>query len=244
MTGLAGVVPGALRSQDSPVGPKLTGESWCSVAPSRRRDIATSAATSDAEIIVASWTTPESFEEIFNRHYAVIYRHVARRAGPDAASDVASETFVRAFAARHRFKTEYLSARPWLFGIATNLLRQHFRSSRRATTATWKVAGREQTRTSDDTAAADARVDAESVSGRLRAGLDALRDGDRDVLVLYAWEDMTYQEIANALGIPIGTVRSRLARARRRFRELAGDLREIDPRDDNEGRPDQGRSDG
>lgn len=185
------------------------------------------AGATDAEVIVDSWENPDLFELIFDRHYMVIYRHLARRAGPDVGAEVASEVFVRAFAARKRYRTEYASARPWLFGIATNLLRQHFRSSRRATTAFWKVAGRSERATPDGSSAADARVDAEALGGRLRAGLDGLRERDREVLLLYAWEDMTYAEIADALGIPIGTVRSRLARARRRFRELAGDLRTV-----------------
>jgi RNA polymerase sigma-70 factor (ECF subfamily) len=179
----------------------------------------------DAEIIVQSLGNPDLFELIFDRHYMVIYRHIARRAGPEAAADVSSEVFVRAFASRNRYRTEYASARPWLFGIATNLLRQHFRSSRRASNAFWKMAGRSPQATGDATAAADARVDAEALSPRLKAGLEGLRDGDREVLLLYAWEDLSYAEIAAALEIPLGTVRSRLSRARRRFRELAGELR-------------------
>lgn len=195
------------------------------VAAPGRRAVSKTAGSTDAEIIVRSWDHPDVFELIFDRHYMVIYRHLARRAGPEVAGDIASEVFVRAFAARRRYRTEYPSARPWLFGIATNLLRQHFRSSRRATSAFWKMAGRSPVTTADRTAAADARVDAQALGGQLQAGLDELRDGDREVLLLYAWEDLSYAEIAEALGIPIGTVRSRLSRARRRFRELAGDLR-------------------
>jgi RNA polymerase sigma-70 factor (ECF subfamily) len=239
----AGNTPASLRSKDSPSGRPLDGESWCIVAPARRRAGADTAGESDADIIRRSWGDADAFEEIFNRHYRVIYRHVARRAGPDVAADVASEVFVRAFAARDRFKTEYASARPWLFGIATNLLRQHFRGSRRASAAIWRVVGRESTRTPDDTAASDARVDAEALGGKIQSGLDALRQGDRDVLLLYAWEDLSYKEIATALGIPIGTVRSRLARARRRFRELSGDMRAVEEREQRrDGKGDQERN--
>ncbi len=180
------------------------------------------ARATDAELIKASWEQPEYFEEVFSRHYRVIYRHVVRRVGPDVASDVASEVFERAFASRRKFKVEYASARPWLFGIAANLLRQHYRSHKRATRAHWKAMAREPWKTADGTPEADRRVDAAALSPALEQGLSRLRRAERDVLLLYAWSDLSYPEIAAALDIPVGTVRSRLSRARARFRELMG----------------------
>ncbi len=186
-------------------------------------DSASARRATDAEVISASLDRPELFEEIFGRHFDVIYRHVARRVGPDTAADIAADVFERAFATRQRYKTAFTSARPWLFGITANLLRQHYRKHRRATMAYWKATGRESWESSDDTDQADRRVDAESMARNLEHGLAKLRPSERDVLLLYAWSDMSYPEIALALGIPIGTVRSRLARARARLRELMGD---------------------
>ena len=177
----------------------------------------------DSELIERSWDEPEVFEEIFNRHHEVVYRHVIRRVGPDAAADIASEVFVRAFAARRRYNLSYSSARPWLFGITANLLRQHYRSHRRATKAHWRVMAAESLTEGDSTGEADRRVDAEALASGLETGLAKLRATEREVLLLYAWADLSYAEIASALGIPVGTVRSRLARARQRFRELARD---------------------
>ncbi len=186
-------------------------------------DSASARRATDAVVIAASLEQPELFEEIFGRHFDVIYRHVARRVGPDAAADIASDVFERAFATRQRYKTAFTSARPWLFGITANLLRQHYRRHRRATMAHWKVTSRESWKSSDDTDQADRRLDAESMADNLERGLAKLRPVEREVLLLFAWSDMSYPEIARALDIPIGTVRSRLARARARLRELMGE---------------------
>ncbi len=186
-------------------------------------DTSSARRATDAEVIAASMERPELFEEIFGRHFNVIYRHVARRVGPDSAGDIASDVFERAFATRHRYKTAFTSARPWLFGITANLLRQHYRKHRRATMAHWKATSRESWKSADDTEAADRRVDAEAMSTSLSNAMAKLRKEEREVLLLYAWSDQSYPEIAASLGIPIGTVRSRLARARARLRELMGD---------------------
>ncbi len=211
-------LPGALVGSSIPTagwGIRVQGaESLDSALPRR---------ATDAEVISASLQQPELFEEIFGRHFDVIYRHVARRVGPDVAADIASDVFERAFATRQRYKTAFTSARPWLFGITANLLRQHYRKHRRATMAHWRATSRETWKSSDDTDQADRRVDAESMSRNLERGLAKLRTVEREVLLLFAWSDMTYPEIAHALDIPIGTVRSRLARARARLRELMGE---------------------
>ncbi len=169
---------------------------------------------SDAALISDSVGRPEAFEAIFDRHFDAVWRYLSRRAGSGRADDLASATFVVAFERRHGFRAATSSARPWLFGIATNLLRNELRAEQRALSAIGRVA-------SD---AGRGGMDAAIVESADVPGLLAALDADqRDVLLLYAWEGLSYREIAVALGVPVGTIRSRLARARARLKaELAG----------------------
>ena len=169
---------------------------------------------SDAAVIGDSLGRPEAFETIFDRHFDAVQRYLARRAGSGRADDLASATFVVAFERRHGFREATNSARPWLFGIATNLLRNELRTEQRALSAIARVASEAGRRDTDLPIAGSTDLPA------LLAVLDA---DQRDVLLLYAWEDLSYREIAVALGVPVGTIRSRLARARARLRtELNG----------------------
>jgi RNA polymerase sigma factor (sigma-70 family) len=174
----------------------------------------------DAALIRDSLEDPKRFGEIFERHYDGIYGFLARRVGPDLGGELAAETFTRAFAVRRRFRPEQSrSARPWLFGIAVNLLRHHHRTEGRQLRA--------YARTGIDPALdavpeVEGRVDASAAAPQLAAALAALRAEERDVLLLFAWADLSYEEIAEALDIEVGTVRSRLSRARARIRELLG----------------------
>jgi RNA polymerase sigma factor (sigma-70 family) len=169
-----------------------------------------SASDSDAWLIARSLAHPQMFAGIFDRHYDVIHGYLARRGGVDLADDLAAQTFTVAFERRASFRAELAStARPWLFGIATNLLRNERRAERRALSTLAELA-----------ATASASLDGAGQPGGSRIG-EALAslDGDhRDALLLHAWEGLRYEEIAVALGIPVGTVRSRLARARARLR--------------------------
>jgi RNA polymerase sigma factor (sigma-70 family) len=170
----------------------------------------------DGEAISASLAQPSAFEAVFDRHFAAVHRFVRRRVGLAIADDVASETFVRAFAGRARFDTRRTSALPWLLGIAVNLISRHYRDEERqlrayARTGVDPVLGNEE--------AADTRLDAAASKQRLAAALADLRAEERDVLLLHAWAELGYDEIAEALGIPVGTVRSRLSRARAHVRE-------------------------
>ncbi len=158
---------------------------------------------------------------LFDRHAPHIYRYLARRAGREVADDLVAETFLAAFAKRERYDLSYADARPWLYGIATNLVGQHRRDEarqyriRQAATAEPEVPGHA------DRVAAD--VTAQAMRPLLGAALATLPTGDRDVLLLIAWEQLSYQEVSRALGIPVGTVRSRLHRARAKVRNvLAG----------------------
>ncbi len=167
----------------------------------------------DAELIARSIDDPRAFMPLVERHQRVLFGYLARRIGRDLAEDVTSETFTRAFAQRHRFDLARDDARPWLFGIATNLLRNQARSEVRQLRAYTRHGADD--RSHDDHAASDARLDAASQTRELAAALEALNPGDREALLMFAWNDMSYEDIAEALGIPVGTVRSRLNRARR-----------------------------
>lgn len=170
---------------------------------------------SDADLIQASIEDPVRFEPIFDRYYRRVFGYLAKKVGTDAAGDLTSDVFTAAFAQRHRFRLEAENAAPWLFGIAANLARRHARSLRRRARALQRTAHSDYLWLDPDI---EARVDAQRELQALNSGLAALRAADREVLLLYALADLTYAEIADALRIPIGTVRSRLSRARRRLR--------------------------
>jgi RNA polymerase sigma-70 factor (ECF subfamily) len=171
----------------------------------------------DGAVIAASIEDPSRFAAIFDRHYAEIQRYVARRVSSAEADDIAAETFVIALRTRRRYETMTPDARPWLYGIAANLLRRHWRRERRQLNA-YARTGIDPLQHHDDQTAVDRRVDAQADAHKIAAALAALRPTDREVLLLFAWADLSYEEIAGALRIPVGTVRSRLARARARIR--------------------------
>ena len=178
-------------------------------------------AGSDAQIIAASRAEPLVFAAVFDRHYDAVHRYLARRVGSDLADDLAAETFTTAFDVRRRYDTAHPDARPWLFGIATNLVRHHHRGEARRLRAYARL---ERPADADGGfGGIEARVDAGRVGPAIADAVTRLSTGDRDVLLLFAWADLRYEEIAVALRIPVGTVRSRLHRARYRLRELLGD---------------------
>jgi len=175
----------------------------------------------DAAVIESSWQAPERFAVLFDRHAAHIYRYLARRAGRQVADDLLAETFLAAFAKRHRYDLAHPDARPWLYGIATNLVGQHRRAEARQYQINQAVAAEGAVPGHAERVAAN--VTAQAMRALLAEALAALPPGDRDVLLLIAWEQLTYQEVARALSIPVGTVRSRLHRARTKVRQvLAG----------------------
>jgi len=179
---------------------------------------AVAAGQTDAAVIERSWQEPRCFAEVFDRHAPHIHRYVVRRLGREAAEDVVAETFLAAFRRRARYDVARADARPWLYGIATNLIGQHRRDEVRryrllppADAAAPCPA---------DQVAAD--VTAQSTRTVLTAALAGLSAPERDVVLLVAWEELTYEEVAAALGVPVGTVRSRLNRARRKLRTALG----------------------
>lgn len=159
----------------------------------------------------------EIFALLFDTHARPLQRYLARRAGSDAAHDLVSETFLVALNHRHRYDPARATARAWLYGIATNLLRNHLRSEIRGLRATARAVGGSGDDPGHDAAVAG-RVDAEAAVQRLAAGLAALPAADRDVLLLTSWGGLDSNEVAAALDIPVGTVRSRLHRVRRKLR--------------------------
>lgn len=172
---------------------------------------------SDAGVIAASLDDGARFGEIFDRHFAEIDRYLARRVGLALADEIAAEVFVIAFRSRGRYDPAASDARPWLFGIAANLARRYWRTERRRLRAYARTG---VDAVSEEAGDIDGRLDALAAGPRLAGALAALRPGEREVLLLFAWADLGYEGIATALGIPVGTVRSRLSRARARIREL------------------------
>ena len=172
--------------------------------------------STDSDIIRRSRDSPAIFGELYDRHAAVIYRYAARRAGDSAADDVTSETFLVAWEQLEAYDLDRDDARPWLFGIATNLLRRHHRAEAKVLKAAAKAASREAV--GDDSDRVSARVDASVATGRIARTLKSMAATDRETLLLYAWADLTYEGIAAAMDVPVGTVRSRLNRARKTLR--------------------------
>ncbi|TQS21073.1 RNA polymerase sigma factor [Microbispora hainanensis] len=176
----------------------------------------------DAALIRRSEREPEVFADLFDRHAPALRRYVARRLGPSLADDVVSDAFLAAFRRRHRYDPSQPDARPWLYGIAARLIKRHRRVELRFYRALVRTGVDEITEPYADRV--DARVSAQQ-AGLARA-LAELSPGDREVLLLVAWADMSYEDVAHALDIPIGTVRSRLHRARAKTRQALMAARE------------------
>jgi RNA polymerase sigma factor (sigma-70 family) len=170
---------------------------------------------SDSEALRASRKDARAFVVIFERHFDAVSRYLRRRVPADLADDLTAETFVRAFQHRRRYRALRDDARPWLFGIAMNLVREHLRHEQREL----RAFARTYVDPVDEVAPSD------RAAGAVAGALASLTDGERDVLFLHAWADLDYDEIAEALTIPGGTVRSRLHRARAKLRELLADER-------------------
>ncbi|MFF0297767.1 RNA polymerase sigma factor [Kitasatospora sp. NPDC004614] len=170
----------------------------------------------DAAVIGASLAEPDRFGEIYDRHAVAVHHYLARRIGASVADDLTSETFLSAFRIRGRYDRDRSDARPWLYGIATNLLHRHQRTERSGYRALAR-SGVDPLDTGDHADTVAARVTAGARAQEIAGVLARLTAKERDVLLLFAWAELSYQEIAEALRIPDGTVRSRLNRARRRL---------------------------
>lgn len=176
----------------------------------------------DATAIQASLRDPQLFGVLFDRHHDAIHRYLARRLGSHHADDLASETFTKAFERRGSYDAAQTSALPWLYGIANNLARRHRRTEQRQLRAYARTGVDPVVESDADEVVA--RLAAAAATRRLAAALAGLRHRDREALLLLAWAGLDYQGISQALGVPVGMVRSRLHRARAQLRAALGDL--------------------
>jgi RNA polymerase sigma-70 factor, ECF subfamily len=189
----------------------LTGEPTAAIGKEKAMS-----APSDAEVIGRSLGEPEAFGLIYDRHAATVLRFLGRRAGAKVAEGLVGELFRIAFERRKTFDASRASALPWLYGIGSNLLLKHRRAEARRLRASARIAAVE----APDRRASAAALDARLLFPRVADAIEALPGDEREALLLFAWEDFSYQSMAEALELPIGTVRSRLNRARAHLREL------------------------
>jgi RNA polymerase sigma factor (sigma-70 family) len=178
------------------------------------------AEVADGELIRQSLLDPERFAVLFDRYGDRIHAYVARRLGTQVADDTLGETFLAAFRRRETYDTNQQIALPWLYGIATNLIARHRRGEERYLRALRRTGVDPLPEPLADTVVN--RVAAQEHERMLAGALASLSADERNVLLLLAWGDLAYEEIAQALSVPIGTVRSRLHRARRKVQEELG----------------------
>jgi RNA polymerase sigma-70 factor (ECF subfamily) len=173
--------------------------------------------SSDAQVIGRSLDEPEAFGLIYDRHAATVLRFLGRRVGAEVAEGLVGELFRIAFERRKTFDASRASALPWLYGIGSNLLLKHRRAEARRLRASARLAAGLE---AADRRASARALDARALFPRVADAIEALPGGEREALLLATWEDLSYQSVAEALELPIGTVRSRLNRARAHLREL------------------------
>ncbi len=152
----------------------------------------------------------------FEEHASDLFQYAARRVGEDVAEDVLAETFRRGIESLDSFDPSRGSVRGWLFGIATNVLHKYRRTEARRLAALARLSGTRPS-VADPLLERAAALDAERELGLVLDAAQRLEPSDLDLLVLVAWEGMTSQEVAEVLGVPAGTVRSRLQRIRRQL---------------------------
>lgn len=176
---------------------------------------------SDAELIAASVDLPREFGVVFDRHFGSIHRYLARRMSAADADELAGEVFRIAFEQRLRFDTGRESALPWLYGIASNLVLKHRRRATRALRALAREASAAEVdqRARDEFTAVDSRLDAARSRGLVVSALRSLSAVDRELVLLAAFSELTSRELAEATGLPEGTVKSKLSRAKAKLRE-------------------------
>ncbi|MFE0424382.1 RNA polymerase sigma factor [Streptomyces sp. NPDC058953] len=165
---------------------------------------------------------PDAFGELFDTCARAVYNHALRLTGEwTTAEDVVSLTFLEAWRLRDRVDPDGGSVRPWLLGIATNVTRNTRRAARRHAGAVARLPRPDTERDFADDVAG--RVDDAARLALVRGALAALRRPEREVLALCVWSGLEYAAAAEALGVPVGTVRSRLSRARKKLARAVGD---------------------
>ena len=166
----------------------------------------------DAQLIERSLANGETFALLFDRHFRAIHRFLRGRAGAEVADDLASETFAVAFRRRATYDVSRADARPWLYGIAVNLLRERRRSEQRRLRAYARVGPY-----GEESPTAEGHLDSSLATALLELSLE-----DRNLILLVAWAGLSYEQLAEALALPVGTVRSRLSRTRAKLRASLG----------------------
>lgn len=175
----------------------------------------------DGELIHASLEDPTAFEGVFERHYDVVRRYAQRRVGTSTGEEIAATAFLVAFERRSRFRSPPTgSARPWLLGIATNVLRHHVRDEHTHLRILAAMPASGPAPEPDD----EDRLASIELRPAIAEALAALPSRQRDALLLHVLGGLTYDEVASALGVQPGTVRSRIHRARAALRERLGDV--------------------
>src|SRR5690348_13908503 len=162
----------------------------------------------DAAVITRSLQHSERFAELYDRHAPTLYRYAARRLGPEPAEDAVAETFLAAFRVRDRYDRDRPDARPWLLGILTREIGRRRRAEANRYRLLAALPAPEPVEGPADAVAV--AVTARAARAPLARALSRLRPADRDVLLLVAWAGLGYAEVAAALDVPVGTVRSRL----------------------------------
>jgi RNA polymerase sigma factor (sigma-70 family) len=171
----------------------------------------------DLELWRLASTEPEAFGELFERHAPRVYGFCARRTGSlSVAEDLTSIVFLEAWRRRASVDISRTTVLPWLLGVANNVARNWQRALRRHDAALSRLAADPSGSIYEDEIAA--RLDVERSLVEARRVIDELPAGERDVVALVLWGGLSYEQAAETLAVPLGTVRSRLSRARRRLR--------------------------
>lgn len=178
----------------------------------------------DATLMRAAQTDPASFGALFDRHFAAVYRFCERRVGRSMAEDLAGETFRRAFEGRHSYDLRRPSALPWLYRIALNLIRDALRARAAEDRAYSRLHALAATGLPIQGDQPARRAEARGDLALLARLLLAEPEEDVEALFLHVWDGLSYLDVAAALGVPVGTVRSRLSRLRHRLEEGLGTL--------------------
>lgn len=164
---------------------------------------------------------PDAFGSLFDDYARAVYNHAFRLTGDwSAAEDVLSLTFLEAWRLRESLDLDGGSLRPWLLGIATNTARNTRRAARRHEAAVGRLPREEVF--PDFAEDLVGRIDDAAQIAVLETALSRLRRSEREVLALCIWSRLDYATAAKALGIPVGTVRSRLSRARKKLQKFTG----------------------
>jgi RNA polymerase sigma factor (sigma-70 family) len=176
----------------------------------------------DGDLVSIAAKDPEAFGELFRRHSRAVYAYCARRTGDlHLAEDLTSVTFLEAFRRRRTLQLSSTSALPWLLGVANNVTRNAERSLRRYRSALGRVLPPPDGSSAEEVAVE--HIGAQQALARAMGALGQLSPAERDIVQLVLWSELSYADAASALGIPVGTVRSRLASARQKLAAVTTD---------------------